>query len=447
MKNWMIAHHNNFKALEKVISAVSKYLPYVPVCNEEKLEDYNAIELIVDKSIKGVEITVTKADGDSQSVVIKGEDNANLLYAVSDFKNLYLPYARNAETHGAEIYYLNELFSKPLKPYNYKATPSVKDRGLWLWGYTIYDYRRFIDNMVELKFNTLIIWNDYLPVNLKEVVDYARENYIKIYLGFAWGWDTVVPSKIDDAYIQGVYESVLKTYETNYANLDCDGIYFQSFTEHSSEFIGGVPVAEAVTNLVNTVGNKLLQKYSNLKILFGLHYGSVKNRLDAIKKVDDRISIIWEDVGAFPYHYVATKTEGFTKTVEDTLKIRDLRENGGFGVVLKGVICLDWKTFTHYKGNYVLGKAGKNFIKEKAEKQREILRIVQAGWLKNGKYALELIKNFNYDTMVTCLVEDGVFEEIVNLPTALYSAMLWNYNSDFETILFETAMREDVDFV
>ena len=47
-----------------------------------------------------------------------------------------------------------------------------------------------------------------------------------------------------------------------------------------------------------------------------MHAGSVINRLDAIKKVDERISIIWEDVGAFPYHYISTKTENFDKTVE-----------------------------------------------------------------------------------------------------------------------------------
>ena len=94
-----------------------------------------------------------------------------------------------------------------------------------------------------------------------------------------------------------------------------------------------------------------------------------------------------------------------------------------------------------------MGEESDEFIKNRANEKREILRIVQAGWLKNGKYALELIKHFNYDNMVTCLVEDGMFEEIVNVPTAMYSAMLYNSNRTFEEVLFEVAMRPDVDFV
>lgn len=445
MKPWMICHNGNLKACSKAYSAILNYINYVPVCSKDKLENYNAIELIVDNTIKGISITVSDSDGENQSIIIKGEDDAHLLYAVSDFKNIYLPYARNAEKH-LYPYFVNELFTKPLKEYNYSCVPTVKDRGIWLWGYTVYDYRKFIDNMLELKFNTLIVWNDDLPINIKEFIDYAHQNYVKVYLGFAWGWDTFAPKNINDEYIDGIAKKVINTYEKDYNCLDLDGIYFQSFTEHNNEYIGGVLVAEAVTKLVNGVGGKLLEKYSNLKLLFGLHATSVINRLEHIKNVDKRISIIWEDVGAFPFNYITTKIDGFEKTVENTKKIVTLRGCSD-GAVLKGAICLDWGTFKHYEGAYVLGEADKNYIKHRADEKREVLRIIQAGWLKNGKYALEVIKNFEYNSMVTCLVEDGMFEEIVSLPTALYSAMLWNSNRTYEDVIFEVAMRKDVDFV
>ena len=40
-------------------------------------------------------------------------------------------------------------------------------REMWTWGYVIYDYKGFVDNMVKCKLNTLIVWNDYLPLNIK----------------------------------------------------------------------------------------------------------------------------------------------------------------------------------------------------------------------------------------------------------------------------------------
>ena len=447
MKPFMIANHGNDKANKYLLKTISSYVNYTVKCNETAIDGYNVIDLIIDSNLDNdVSIFVSEPNGENQNIIIKGKTEADLYYAVSDFNNIYIPYARNAERHATGVFYVNDLFTKPLKPYNYTATASVKDRGLWLWGYTMYNYVKFIDNMLNLKFNTLIIWNDRLPNNISEVIKYAHSNYIKVYLGFAWGWDTIVPEVIDDNYCNEVSKSVISTFKNNYANLDIDGVYFQSFTEHTNETLGGVSVAEAVTNLVNNVGGKLLSEYPNIKLLFGLHAGSVINRLDAIKKVDERISIIWEDVGAFPYHYISTKTENFDKTVETHKTLRDLR-SGGFGAVLKGVICLNWDTFVHVNGEFNMGEESDEFIKNRANEKREILRIVQAGWLKNGKYALELIKYFNYDNMVTCLVEDGMFEEIVNVPTAMYSAMLYNSNRTFEEVLFEVAMRPDVDFV
>ena len=52
----------------------------------------------------------------------------------------------------------------------------------------------------------------------------------------------------------------------------------------------------------------------------------------------------------------------------------------------------------------------------------------------------------NGDLTVTALVEDGMFEENIMYPVALYSEMLWNCNADFSKLLSEVALRSYVTF-
>ena len=47
----------------------------------------------------------------------------------------------------------------------FSAAPALENRGLWTWGYVIYDYRRYLDNMARLKLNMLVVWNDCAPRN------------------------------------------------------------------------------------------------------------------------------------------------------------------------------------------------------------------------------------------------------------------------------------------
>ena len=79
--------------------------------------------------------------------------------------------------------------------------------------------------MVKCKLNTLIVWNDYLPLNIKEVLDYCHANGVKLYLGYAWGWDVSLTvcdtiSKLDE-----IGPQVIKDFKEQYAALGCDGIY------------------------------------------------------------------------------------------------------------------------------------------------------------------------------------------------------------------------------
>lgn len=444
---WAIVYEKYCKAVDMVNAAVEPYLNYGISCSKDEPADKSIIYIGFDKSLgDGFRIRVTPVKDDKQRIEILAVDEINLLYAAVDFKNKYLPYARNYNAH-TPVFYFNPLFSQPMKEYDLVSKPKIRDRGIWTWGYVIYDYKRFIDNMVNCKLNTLIVWNDYLPSNIKEIIDYAHSLGVKIYLGFAWGWDVDLTVNDTIAHIDSVGPAIVERFEKEYASVGCDGIYFQSFTEVNTEDINGIPVAETVTNFVNDIAGRILEKFPNQILQFGLHATSVNNKLDIIKKVDDRISIVWEDAGAFPYAYAPCAIDGFEETVDFTKKIRDLRENGAFGVVLKGVTCLDWTQFKHQKGEFVLGESSKKFIADRLEFKKELLRYIQAYWIRNAKYAHEMMKEFKYDNMVTVLAEDGMFEAALNYPMALFSEMMWDYDKSTEDILCETALRPDVDFV
>jgi hypothetical protein len=150
-------------------------------------------------------------------------------------------------------------------------------------------------------------------------------------------------------------DGIVEKFKTEYAPVNCDGIYFQSFTERSDGTIGGRRIAEAVTTLVNMAAKEILEIKPNLQLQFGLHATSVLKSLDDIAKTDPRISIIWEDVGAFPWNYYPEDMEGYEETVELTKTIQNLRPVGGFGGVLKGYINLDWHTFRHHDGPCPIG--------------------------------------------------------------------------------------------
>jgi len=445
MEKWMIVYNEPSAALEKLAAVLADYVPYVVLCDTAPREGFHTVTLQIDPAMKGFSIDVTDPGAD-QSIRITAADSANLYYAVSDFANIYIPYARAAGRHMSPYYFCNVFGADPLKPYHVHTEPRIAHRGLWLWGYTIYDYRRFIENMAGQKLNTLVIWNDHLPVNIADVTAYGRKYGVRTYLGFAWGWDTTQPESISDKYLTELSDSIVSEYETKYASLDCDGIYFQSFTELGRDSIGGRLVAEAVVSLINRTSAALFEKHPDLKLLFGLHATSVRTHLDKIAKTDSRVAIVWEDCGAFPYAYLPEQTEEFEETLGFQEKLFGLN-GGSFGAVLKGVTCLNWETFRHLGGPYVIGRADRDYIRRRAGEKRDILRYLQALWIKNARYARDMIAPMPSDSIVTCLVEDGMFEEYVNYPTALYAALLWDPDRPVDDVLAETAARPDVDFV
>ena len=108
------------------------------------------------------------------------------------------------------------------------GAPAIDYRGIWTWGYAIYDYRRFFDSMARLKMNMVTIWNNTVPLNASEVIAYAHAQGIRVIMGFHWGWGRNELSLADADDRRRTREEVVGTYTEQYASLDLDGIYFQN---------------------------------------------------------------------------------------------------------------------------------------------------------------------------------------------------------------------------
>lgn len=462
-KNAIICDDLSSPILKKAVAVLSAilldYTFEYPMCKQNHTgvdnENHRAFQIGTKKSNefigKNSKSNLTKAEEyaitvENDNVVIEGFDENGVLYGCMDFYNKYI--VKNEFV--ADDRYVVNIFENKLPDFSYSSYPAVKNRGIWTWGHVIYDYTKFIGNMVKLKMNTLIVWNDFVPVNAKEMVDYAHENGIKIIWGYAWGWDTDCTKFSEDSF-ENMPKNIFEKYEKEYAHLGGDGIYFQSFTELKTQKIGNKLIAEAVTDFVNDVSKLFYEKYPDMELQFGLHATSVNENLKFIEKIDPRIRIIWEDCGAFPYSYIPFDVENFNKTVEFVNKIAVLRgKNDSFGVVTKGLTKLDWFAFEHLEGSNFVGVSSKRMKRNRIERKSKMWKYFQAYWLANADKAFEAVKSLaevkNGDLYITPLVEDGMFEENIMYPVAVFSEMLWDCSTPLKEMISEVALRDYVDF-
>ena len=403
----------------------------------------NHIFLRTDETLPAhsLHVNVCAPKNDIQDVYILGTDSNALLYGCMDFVNIYLPISVQTRNNGS---YFKKLFAdEPLPEKSYTKIPAIKHRGLWTWGLAVYDYRGYLENMARLKLNEVIFWNDYPPINGREIVEYAHNLGIKVIWGYAWGWDTTM--KLDDS--DEAAERIAEEYENRYSSLGGDGIYFQSFTETTEETLGGKLIAEAVVDFVNRISARILDKHPNLLLQFGLHANSVKNRMSYIAGVDPRVHIIWENCGDFPYHYIPGVVSNRDETEEMTRKILDLRPGTTTGAVIKGMINLNWHEFSHQTGPSMLGCAAPETLEKRLREVKPIWHFFQAEWMKHGDNCRRVIDLFtSQESELYGLIEDGAFEKEIPLPAALYSEMLWDSKRPFDELLYETASRRDVHF-
>lgn len=385
-----------------------------------------------------------KAENDT--VIIEGFDDAGVLYGCVDFYNKYIIKFEFPDDGRDCI----NIFEDKLPDFEYTSSPAVKNRGIWTWGHVIYDFRKFIDNMVKLKMNTITIWNDFVPVNAREMVEYAHECGIKIIWGYAWGWD-VDCKKFITGKADVVPKAIFEKYEKEYAHLGGDGIYFQSYTELNTQKVGDKIIAEAVTEFVNETSKYFFDKYPDIELQFGLHATSVNENLKFIKNVNPKIRIVWEDCGSFPFSYIPSDVKDFDNTVDFLKKIAVLRGcDDKFGCVTKGLTKLNWFEFEHLNGPVYAGVSSKQMKANRIMRKSKIWKYLQAYWIINADKAYDAVKTMaeikNGDLYITPLIEDGMFEENIMYPAALFSEMLWDCNAPLHTVMSEVALRNYVDF-
>lgn len=448
------------KALELISSVILEQTIAYPVCAKysdfNDAESFRCIYIGTKKNnpyiAKESKKTLTKEEEyyisvTEDRVIIEGYDDAGVLYGCVDFYNKYIIKFENRNLHGA--YFLDIFAQDKLPEYECISSPSVKNRGIWTWGHVIYNYKGFIDNMLKLKLNTIIIWNDFVPVNADEMIAYAHGCNIKVIWGFSWLWD-VNCALVDMNTLYDSIDGILEKFEKQYSHLNVDGIYFQSFTELATDKIGDVLVADAVTKFVNEAAARFFDKFGEMELQFGIHATSVKEKLDYIKNVDPRVRLYWEDCGSFPFAYIPKDIENYDETKDFVIKTTHLREKEKYGAVTKGIVCLDWGEFEHLAGSFYIGKCSKKVTHNRVERKNRIWRYMQSYWLANADKALDMVKTMcdetGGDLYITALVEDGMFEENVMYPVAIYSEMLWDANADIKEMVSQVALRSYVEF-
>jgi len=379
-------------------------------------------------------------------IVVAGHDPAGVLYGTEELCSQKIgPAVIGRENQKA----LRKSFES-LRDFSITDYPRIANRGIWTWGYVIYDYRQFIDNMARLKMNMLTIWNDSPPVNIREIISYAHSRGVKIVLGFHWGWGMEFDlGKSTDRQL--IKEMVLKEFESNYSQLEIDGIYFQTLTEHNDAEIDGKSVAGIVCDMVNEISGAILAKYPELNIQFGLHATSIRDRFHDLANLDPRVTIVWEDAGTIPYSYspVVTTVEGpegsriidvndFDQTLVYSRKLASLREGAGFAMVPKGWFNLDWgNEFEHHK-SFVLGERHPQFIAQRLAGIQSRWEKPNELWEQNYHLAVqfynEIMKCNSKPMTVTGLIEDGLFEARVQPSVAIFAETMWNPQRDPKVI-------------
>ncbi len=395
-------------------------------------------------------------DKEHQVAVIAGADRAGLLYGCVEFLYHYLPKADYDFTLKYMCYANRLLDCKCTQPNAMRLpetdltdAPKIQKRGLWTWGHAIFDYRSYLDNMLKLKMNEVIVWNDFKPLNGREFVEYAHRNGIEVIWGFSWAWGVEIDLS-KDGEMERWKDIILAEYRDIYADMGGDGIYFQTFTETDDDVKDGKIIAEEAVKWVNYISDALLREYPALRIQFGLHATSVNHRMDTIAKTDPRVEIIWENCGDFPYSYSPEELNHPEETADFTNQMINQRAQGHYGAVLKGLIHLDWSSFEYKTGPYIIGSGDKAFRQRRADVRRRYWRYIQNGWLTHGEVARRIVSQLANgragQTDVTFLVEDGLFEEALWYPVALAGEMLWNADRSMDELTQAAACRPDVVF-
>lgn len=418
-------------AVDELQRELQRFVPYVlAVRTHAGPEEFTVSLARAPSKPQGFALTRSK-----KGITIEGHDAAGVLYGVQEL-----------------IARLRGLTSIDAMPeFSLTDFPRVEHRGIWSWGYVVYDYRRFLDAMARLRLNTLTLWNDCAPINSRELIEYAHARGVRVIFGFHWGWGTGLDLSNAD-HRREIKQSVLETFREQYRPLNLDGIYFQTMTEHHNVATAGKSTAAWACELVNDVAAAILEEKPGLRIEFGLHATSILERYTDLKALDPRVTIVWEDAGVIPFSYNPVTDyadAGFAKpqglgspeaTLAYSKKIASLQPE--FAFVPKGWITLRWEEEFEHHGPFLLGERDPEWIRRRREERQPRWDYVNALWLKNYPMAARFYREFlNQKLSVSGLIEDGMLEERIQPSVALFAETLWNPSRAPEEILHASYFR------
>jgi len=458
-------------ALEELHRSVQYFLPYVietlptPAVPQEKLQGHLLLvgtpqeSLLLAELLHRQNLTIpdhpegyiiagfaSPWNSEHRVVVIAGNQPLGVLYGVEDFNARILATRVMPDKVTPES--LRQALDE-IKDFAFQEQPRITWRGIWTWGHVIYDYRRLLDHLARLRLNLVTIWDDIPPVNCADVIDYAHNRGIRVFLGFPWGWgmdfDLTIP-----ADRQKIKEMVVDHYSRHIAPLQADGIYFQTLTEHNLLSLGGRSVAQVSCELVNEISSALFALKPDLRIHFGLHATSIREHYSDLASLDRRVTIVWEDAGTLPYTYLPTlEITGeainyfypltFQETLEYSRKLATFRPGTPFGLVPKGWTNLDWPGEFEHHGSFLTGLRSPLFIRKRLEQITPRWARVNALWLQHYQHAIDFYRAIldcsPVEMVVEGLIEDGLLEEKIQPSVALYAETLWDPTQPSQEIL------------
>lgn len=386
-------------------------------------------------------------------IIMAGSTPAATIWAVSDFCLDGLVKLRPDRGNG--IFFYRDIFSDPStfasgrrlcgRPnenlsYESRRAPQAKVRSLFTWAHPMDDFREFFRNMARLKLNRVYLWNDYPPLNAKEVVDWAHSWGIEVFWGFPWGWDTDcrMSGKTDQTKLSA---SVLEDWRKNWKELPGDGIYFQTFTETSAARMDGETVAARAVRLVNGVAERMLAEKPMQRIVFGLHATSVRDEMGTIAKTDPRLEILWEDPPQFPYS-IAFSPHMMDEKRDFALVDEILSDKKHpIGIVWKSQLLQDWTYWRHQAGPYLLGVASKRTYEADKVLHDQLWKNYTANWIEKAPIAYREAKRVHAVGPHVELNTAVQFNGPIRFPTALMAELFFSTEEPLEVIIRRVLSR------
>ena len=388
-------------------------------------------------------------------IIMAGSTPAATIWAVSDFCMDGLSALRPDRGNG--IFFYRDIFANPTTfasgrriyehpngriSYESRRRPQTKVRSLFTWAHPMDDFREFFRNMARLKLNRVYLWNDYPPLNAKEIVDWANSWGIEVFWGFPWGWDNGDALRRNaKSDMSAMRDAVLVDWRKNWRDLPGDGIYFQTFTETNPELIGDESIAARAVRFVNEVAGRMFDEKPSQRIVFGLHATSVRNEMATIAKTDPRLEILWEDPPQFPYSI------NFPPSMMDEKKdfalvdeiIADTKHP--VGIVWKSQLLQDWCYWRHQAGPYLLGVVSRRTYEADKVLHDQLWKNYTANWIEKAPVAYREAKRVHAvgpDVEMNSAVQ---FNGPIRFPTAFMAELFFSTEEPMETILKRVLLR------